>query len=278
MNAILPYSLDRLVKAVPGLTAQPISLVSEKYVHVPTVTVVEDIMSLGWIATDYKNCSYSSTGKHTITFQHPDFEVKVGNSQDLVRPRIVLLNSHDRTSAFRFWGGLFRFVCYNGLVISLDENLKHSYISVRHIHYTFDKLKETIELATKGVANQSQNIFTMQNIILTPAQMEEFAKLSFLRRYGVSDLLIPQEMERVSPKVVSTLLTPFRDLDKEDNAWLVANRVHEHILERGFTGVDLGSNQRKTFRRPNHLTNLKLNSHIFSDMQNIIDRSNLILN
>lgn len=278
MNAILPYSLDRLVKAVPGLTAQPIPTVSEKYVHVPTVNVVEDIMSLGWIATDFKNCGRGSTGKHTITFQHPDFEIRVGNSKDIVRPRIILLNSHDRTSAFRFWGGLFRLICSNGLVVPLDDNLKHSYISVRHIHYTFDKLKETIELATKGVTDQSKEVFTLQNTILTPQQMEEFAKLSFLRRNDVSDLLIPQAMDLVHPKVVSTLLTPFRDLDKEDNAWLVANRVQEHILERGFTGIQLGSESRSTFRRPNHLTNLKLNSYIFSDMQNIINRSNLILN
>ncbi|MBV8275090.1 MAG: DUF932 domain-containing protein, partial [Verrucomicrobia bacterium] len=36
-----------------------------------------------------------------------------------VRPEVVLVNSHDKSSAYQLHCGLFRLVCTNGMVISL---------------------------------------------------------------------------------------------------------------------------------------------------------------
>ena len=51
--------------------------------------------------------------KHLITFRDPDLPLV----NDLY-PEINLINSHDGSSKFKMFAGLFRMVCANGLIVS----------------------------------------------------------------------------------------------------------------------------------------------------------------
>jgi hypothetical protein len=55
--------------------------------------------------------------KHLIRFARAEH---LGSwEKNPVRPEVVLLNSHDKSSAYQLHCGLFRLVCTNGMVVSL---------------------------------------------------------------------------------------------------------------------------------------------------------------
>ena len=102
-------------------TAAP--TVSDKFTHIPTNKVIEDMAELGWSVVDAKEVKARKTGtvgfqKHLVVFRNPDVVIN-GSDGDTVFPQILLTNSNDGKNAFTFTAGLFRLVCENGLVISI---------------------------------------------------------------------------------------------------------------------------------------------------------------
>lgn len=268
-------SLDQLVRRMPALTAQPAAGVSNKYVHIPTVEVLKDILSLGWVITEY-HPTYKPTGSHGITLHHPDYEFTVSGSNDKVRPLIVFYNSHDATSAFKFWGGVFRFICKNGLIIPLSEDVKTHYMKIRHIHYSFEKLRSTLDTTVKTVLASVQSAQSLREYDLSTEQLERYVKMAWLRREDTPELLLPTLINEVPASIVTALSTPIRPSDRGNNAWLKYNTVQEHLIEKGFVApqVDLltGKTTRNVFHRPiaNMTRRLKVNGQLYQDMQNII--------
>ena len=56
-----------------------------------------------------------------------------------VRPEVVLVNSHDKSSAYQLHCGLFRLVCTNGMVVS-DGTFQR--ISIKHSGFNPDSVIE----------------------------------------------------------------------------------------------------------------------------------------
>ena len=84
--------------------------VSEKYTHIPTSKVMDDMRKLGWDVVDAKQVkARKGVGfqKHLIVFRNPDVVIN-GNDGDTVFPQILLTNSHDGKNAFTFTAGLFQ--------------------------------------------------------------------------------------------------------------------------------------------------------------------------
>jgi len=96
---------------------------SEKYTHIPTAKVVEDMELLGWGVVDAKEVkARKGVGfqKHLLVFRNNDLQITSENG-DIVWPQILLTNSHDGKNAFTFTAGLFRLICENGLVVSTQQ-------------------------------------------------------------------------------------------------------------------------------------------------------------
>ena len=72
--------------------------VTNKYVHISTEKVIDDLEKLGWLpveATQRKSRGKQTIfSKHMVQFQNPDIIVK-GDDGDDAFPRILLTNSHD---------------------------------------------------------------------------------------------------------------------------------------------------------------------------------------
>ena len=117
---------EQLKTQAPTVFAlKPSSDVSEKYTHIPTLKVIDDMEKLGWKvvdATQVKARKLSTKGfqKHLVTFRNPDVVIN-GDDGDTVFPQILLTNSHDGKNAFTFTAGLFRMICSNGLVVADKE-------------------------------------------------------------------------------------------------------------------------------------------------------------
>ena len=118
---------------------------SEKFTHIPTHKVIDDMAQLGWGVVDAKEVkarAKNSIGfqKHLVVFRNPDVVIN-GADGDTVFPQILLTNSNDGKNAFTFTAGLFRLVCENGLVISTEQ---FNDVKMRHMGYTFEELQTQI--------------------------------------------------------------------------------------------------------------------------------------
>ena len=101
---------------------KPSSEVSEKYTHIPTERVIDDMELLGWKPVDAKEVKARTQNtqgvqKHMIVFRNDDVVIN-GQDGDVVYPQILITNSHDGKNAFQFTAGLFRMICENGLIIA----------------------------------------------------------------------------------------------------------------------------------------------------------------
>jgi len=141
-------------------------------------------------------------------------------------PRIILTNSYDGFNAFTFRVGLFRLVCSNGLVVCTDQFVD---ISIRHINYTEERLREVVANAISAVDNQIGTFNDMQGIVLTDEQKQELAINALRYRKGLAD-----DAPMVADKEgIDDLLTPIRDEDKADTLWAVFNILQEKITKGG---------------------------------------------
>jgi hypothetical protein len=144
MTQLKKLSREELKSLAPQVfNHQVSSKLTDKYVHIPTDTIVEDMEKLGWGVVDAKQVrARKGDGyqKHLVVFRNNDIVIN-GEDGDHAYPQILLTNSHDGKNAFTFTAGLFRMVCENGLVICSKEfeNLK-----IRHYGYDFEELKAVI--------------------------------------------------------------------------------------------------------------------------------------
>ena len=115
--------------------------ISDKYVHVPTEQVIEDVMKLGWSPINaYRVNSRkkrNGVGRHMIKFVNYDF-MQEGKTE---YPELLLTNSHDGTTAFKLDVGIFRLVCSNGMVIKSQD---FGSMKVRHYGYDFETIKGAV--------------------------------------------------------------------------------------------------------------------------------------
>ena len=142
--------------------------VSDKYIMATTMDVVNDMAKLGWYPVQAKQCRNKKNSKgirsyHLIAFQNENVKVMNGNEIEAY-PRIILQNSHDGFNSFKFMCGLFRIVCSNGLIVA-DEEFAN--LSIRHINYTFEELRDTINVVIAKLPGKIEVLNEMRNTELS---------------------------------------------------------------------------------------------------------------
>ena len=154
---------------------------SDKYAHISTEKIIDDMELLGWGVVDAKEVKARKADtmgfqKHLVVFRNNEIQI-TSEDGDNVFPQILLTNSHDGKNAFTFTAGLFRMVCENGLVICSKEfeNLK-----IRHYGYDFEELKNVIGTM-------------VEKLPLTVESMNQFKKKQ-LRKEQIASLLRKQPL------------------------------------------------------------------------------------
>jgi hypothetical protein len=110
-------------------------------------------------------------------------------------PELVLVNSHDGTSAYRFMAGIFLLVCSNGMVVQSGDT---DSIAVRHSGAA--DLRERVIDATYQIMDEAPRtlakIARWKGIELSPPQREAFAtaalELKDSRAIRPAQLLAPR--------------------------------------------------------------------------------------
>lgn len=230
---------------------------SDKFTHIPTYKVIEDMAQLGWMVVDAKEVkarAKNSIGfqKHLVVFRNPDVVIN-GADGDTVFPQILLTNSNDGKNAFTFTAGLFRLVCENGLVISTEQ---FNDVKMRHMGYTFEELqvqiKEMVELLPLTVESMNK----MKEIELTSDQTKALAKKALSTRFT-------EEQVEAFKIDIDQLLEPTRPEDKGSDLWSVFNVIQEKILDGDFTYIT-GAKSRKARKVKNFKQDMEINQKLFA--------------
>jgi hypothetical protein len=242
-------------KAPSVFTSTAAQGVSEKYTHIPTSNVIEDMDLLGWKVVDAKEVkARKGIGfqKHLLVFRNEDVVIN-GADGDTVFPQILLTNSHDGKNSFTFTAGLFRMICENGLVISTEQ---FEDVKMRHMGYTFEELQEQIKGMVERLPLTVESMNKMKQIEMSQDMAVEFARKAVATRFNEN------EIENISVDI-NTLLAPTRKEDEGNDLWSVFNVVQEKILDGDFN-YTFGVKVRKARKIKNFSQDLKINKELFN--------------
>ena len=230
---------------------------SEKFTHIPTHKVIEDMEQLGWGVVDAKEVkarAKNSIGfqKHLVVFRNPDVVIN-GADGDTVFPQILLTNSNDGKNAFTFTAGLFRMVCENGLVVSTQE---FENVKMRHMGYTFEELQKQIRAMVEQLPLTVESMNKMKQVQLDEEQAKALAKKALTTRFT-------EDQVEAMDFNLDELLEPTRDEDKGNDLWSVFNVIQEKILDGDFTYMS-GAKIRKARKVKNFKQDLDINQKLFA--------------
>ena len=245
--------IKQLANSIFTTSAAP--TVSDKFTHIPTYKVIEDMEQLGWGVVDAKQVKARKGAgyqKHLVVFRNPEVVIN-GADGDTVFPQILLTNSNDGKNAFTFTAGLFRMICENGLVVSTQE---FENVKIRHMGYTFEELQDRVRAMVEQLPLTVESMNKMKQVQLDEEQAKMLAKKALTTRFT--------EEQVDSIKVdLNELLKPTRDEDKGTDLWSVFNVIQEKILEGDFNYIS-GIKQRKARKVKNFKQDIEINQKLFA--------------
>jgi hypothetical protein len=227
---------------------------SEKYAHISTFQIIQDMEKLGWGVVDAKQVrARKGEGyqKHLVVFRNNNLVIE-GTDGDSAYPQVLLTNSHDGKNAFTFTAGLFRMVCENGLVVCSKEfeNLK-----IRHYGYNFEELTNVINSMVEKLPLTVESMNRFKGKQLVKEQIEEFAKKAVAIRFGV------EQIKNIQIDY-NKLIEPTRSEDQGNDLWSVFNVVQEKLVH-GMFEYTSGNKLRKARKIKNFKQDLDLNTKLY---------------
>ena len=216
---------EELRRVVPSIFAsQPIEGVSDRYSFFPTSSILQGMRENGWVPVRAEEQSVRTEArrgfqKHLIRFARTE-HLQIWEKNQ-VRPEVVLLNSHDKSSAYQLHCGLFRLVCLNGMVVA-DATFER--ISIKHSGFNPDSVIEASFKVLGAVPDIMNKVQLFQDRILTDA--ERLALATGAATYRWEDLA-------KAPINPSMLLNPRRYGDEAKDLWTTFNTVQENIIRGG---------------------------------------------
>jgi len=223
-------NLSEIEKSCPSsLTQTQASNLSHIYKFIPTTEVMDILGEQGWyptqavqVKTRKGNEDKKPYKKHMVRFRNKNNDTMSKEMGD-THPEIVLTNSHDGSSSFKFHVGLFRLVCSNGLVVA-DKTFDQ--FRVMHKGFKKEDVLKAITMATERIPYVVGNVQNMMDKKLSKSQQYDFAKTAAERRWGEDKMIDLNQMLHVR-----------RSEDAGDDLWSVFNRVQENILQGGILTV-----------------------------------------
>lgn len=214
---------QEILNMAPSIGAlHPHEEVSDKYTFIPTIEVVNILRKEGWIPTRVTEAGFRKPDnegfqKHMIRFQHPDLILR----NEAIEA--VLINSHNRSCAYKLMTGVYRFICMNGMILgdTFDS------ISIKHIN--FDK-QDVIEASYKVLETAPVVAGSIEEMKATQLQESE------REAYAKSALHLVYDDPEEAPIDTRQLLSPRRARDCEPDLWTTFNTVQENIIKGGLRG------------------------------------------
>ncbi len=220
----------QLQKSAPAIfTAEPAGHVSDKYIFVSTIDILNGLRDNGWVPVQaVQSHSRVESGhlyaKHMLRLRHEDYlDSGLVNVGDVI-PEVILYNSHNAGSSFQLSAGLHRKVCDNGLVIPDPAGGAH--VKVDHRGEIIERVIEGSFEVIREAPKHVEDVKRMQAIEISRPE-------TLLLAQAASDLRWEHGKAPVTPE---SLIVPRRWGDKEQDLWTQFNVIQENMIKGGVRG------------------------------------------
>lgn len=226
--ALTPLTDKQLREYCPAIfTKEPHAKVSSRYGFIPTYEILEAMSDAKFVPVEVR--AYARKAKHDRPFTAHMLRFRQAGALDArvvgdVVPQVVLLNSHDRSVRYQLYGGLYRLVCDNGLLVSTDDVVQ-PYV-VRHTKGVVEEVVEEAKRIIKLHAEVFKHVNHMRKLELTERQRTAYAASALALRPERPGLIMPDD-----------LLMPRREQDKGHDLWTTYNVVQENLIKGGVPGM-----------------------------------------
>lgn len=219
-------SLVDLHHSVPAAFAdRAFSATRPSYIFISTAQLVSALLEAGFEATHARQVNArgerAGFAKHMIRFRHIRESVTLVDAV----PEVILINSHDATSAYELRAGLYRPVCCNGLMVRMGD-----FGLIRVPHRGRDVMEDVVKGAlaiTEGFSGIGAAIERTAHTQLIEAERMQFAEAALAIRYRDG---------QHPPIPAARLLQAHSPLDDGSDVWHTYNVVQRNIMQGGMTG------------------------------------------
>lgn len=227
---------------------------SARYAYVPTIDVLHGLQQQGFQPFMVCQAGTREPGKAPFT-KHMLRLRPAGQIQAPEVNEIILLNSHDGSSAYQMLAGCFRFVCANGMVCGETR----ADLRVRHTGNVVDNVIEGAFRVLDDFELIDGQRDAMQALSLNRGEQQAFAHVALQLRYAPED-----DKPWSAPVTEDMVLAARRPEDTGPTLWTTFNRVQENLLQGGLHGRS-ASNRRLTTRPVAGIDqNVKLNRALWT--------------
>jgi hypothetical protein len=194
---------------------------SERYVYVPTIEIVEGLRREGWfpffaVQAVPRDGSRHGHAKHMLRLRRDD---GIGKPE---AAEVIIVNSHDGTSAYQMFAGMLRFVCTNSMIAG--ERFEE--VRVPHKGGIQDQIIEGVYTVAEDFPRLIDATETMKGTRLSRDEQQVLAEASLVARYG----------EEESPVRPDQIIAPRRCEDVGQNLWQTFNVIQENLIRGGLDG------------------------------------------
>lgn len=191
------------------------------YTFVPTGRVLDALAEVGFFPVEARQ-----SRTRTASPLHARHLVRLRRRLETVAlreavPELLLLNSHDGTSAYQLRVGLYRAVCTNGLVVSVG--VMPTWRVLHRGNVVDEVVRGALEMSERFGVLATQ-VERMERTILDEGQRIAFATEALALRF-------PDD--RPGAVTPADLLRPLRSEDVGDDLWHVLNVLQEALLRGG---------------------------------------------
>ena len=229
------------------LTGSILSKVSDRYTVVQNKDLITPFVET--LGVDKFDSVRTYNGRRSFMFQFvTGREVDLGGG-DILKERIIIRNSYDKTRSFSFMSGALRMVCTNGLYVGVGSVLAFKKIHVGEI--------PTNEIVHEALTRFSRNDFSfwrrLKEIPLTVEQERDllvnWTPYAVEEKEGVvadpykGNLWVNSKVKQYAHRIIGEPET----LDNQRNAWGLFNQMNqaiERVLPNGAVDKKINGNER----------------------------------
>ncbi|UVK50395.1 DUF945 domain-containing protein [Mesorhizobium sp. AR02] len=213
---------EALCRHVPSIFAREAhGSRSERYVYVPTIEIVEGLRREGWfpffaVQAVPRDGSRHGHAKHMLRLRRDD---GIGKPE---AAEVIIVNSHDGSSAYQMFAGVLRFVCTNSMIAG--ERFEE--VRVPHKGGIQDQIIEGVYTVAEDFPRLIEATETMKDTRLSEGEQRVLAEASLVARYG----------EEESPVRPDQIIAPRRREDVGQSLWQTFNVIQENLIRGGLSG------------------------------------------
>ena len=240
---------EQLLQSAPSIfTTEPSDRMSEEYVPVSTIDVVNSLRDSGYypvqaFQTQSRKPDRRVFAKHLIRFRHRDQlgidtrPYMYDRTNEPIIGEAVLTNSHDGTSKWEIDSGVYSIVCSNGMI---RKTADFGGMSVKHKGSdVLDRVVDGVNAVSDMLAKIVSKVELWRSLELSREQEDELAKRVLRVRYP--------ELSQ-APVYSHALSYARRDTDYKRDLWTIFNKMQENVMVGGLSSGLQGEHRRRTTR------------------------------